>query len=115
MHELSIVESLLEMCESQALDAQENKRRIAKAVVAVGSLSCVEPEALRFCFDACKAGTQAEGATLEIELEAGKGQCEHCGACFAVSELHMPCACGAFDYSITGGDGLVLKILEFEA
>lgn len=115
MHELSIVESLLDMCESQSLDARGGRRRITSVVVVVGCLSCVEPEALRFCFDGCKAGTQAEDATLDIELEAGVGQCEHCGARFEVTELHVPCACGAFDYAITGGEGLVLKVLEFEA
>jgi hydrogenase nickel incorporation protein HypA/HybF len=45
--------------------------RITKVLLKVGSLSGVEPDALRFAFDVVVRGTIAEGADLQIEHQAG--------------------------------------------
>ena len=40
--------------------------RVTKVRLETGILSCVEPEALAFCFVLVTLGTLADGATLEI-------------------------------------------------
>jgi hypothetical protein len=68
VHELSIAESVVEGVRERTGDA-----RIARVFLQVGRWSCVEPDAIRFCFDLCARGTAVEGAALEIEEIAGDG------------------------------------------
>ena len=109
MHEVSIVEHLIELCHSH-----REGRTLNAITVDVGCLTCVDPEALRFCFEAGTEDTELEHVELNISMVPGEGQCQHCGATFEVSELHVPCQCGAFDYEIKGGQVLNLTELEFK-
>jgi hydrogenase nickel incorporation protein HypA/HybF len=76
MHELSIasavVESVLEF-----LDAHEVKK-VLRVRLAVGELSYVEAEQLRFCYTAITRETAMENSTLEIESVAAVVACSHC-------------------------------------
>ncbi|BCX81763.1 hypothetical protein MIT9_P1343 [Methylomarinovum caldicuralii] len=47
----------------------EAERQGFSRVERVGALSCVEPEALCFCFDAVTAGSIAEGAVPKMRLQ----------------------------------------------
>ena len=55
------------------------RARLARVVVAVGELSAVEPDLLRFAWQAVTAGTADEGATLEIEWCPARQRCPGCG------------------------------------
>jgi hydrogenase nickel incorporation protein HypA/HybF len=68
VHELSIAESVVDGVRERTGDA-----RISRVFLQVGLLSCVEPEAIRFCFELCAEGTAVEGAALEIEEVPGDG------------------------------------------
>jgi hydrogenase nickel incorporation protein HypA/HybF len=76
MHELSIasavVDSVLEF-----LDAHEVKK-VLTVRLAVGELSHVEPEQLRFCYMAITQETAMENSTLEIESIPAVVNCPHC-------------------------------------
>ena len=76
MHELSIasavVESVLEF-----LDAHEVKK-VLTVRLAVGELSHVEADQLRFCYTAITQETPMENSTLEIESVAAVVACPHC-------------------------------------
>lgn len=61
MHELSLMESLVE-----TVDAQREGARVVVVRLEVGKRSCVAPDALRFCFDVCAHETALEGAKLDI-------------------------------------------------
>ena len=76
MHEMALTESIVEI----AVEAAKNQGadKVTRVFVEIGELSCVEPEALQFCFAAVAAGTLAEGASLEIERIAGAGWCADC-------------------------------------
>ena len=60
MHELALMESLVDA-------VRENVRgaRVKTVRLEVGKLSCVLPDALRFCFEISTQGTELEGATPE--------------------------------------------------
>ena len=64
MHEMSLMEALVDLAEEEARKA--DARRIAVLRVAVGALSHVDPHALRFCFDAVVRGSMCEGAALDL-------------------------------------------------
>ncbi|MEY2536803.1 MAG: hydrogenase nickel incorporation protein HypA/HybF [Verrucomicrobiota bacterium] len=76
MHELSIASGLVE----KLLDfADKNPaRKIVEVRLAVGELSHIEEEQLRFCYEAITTETPLEGSTLEIEKIAAMVKCPHC-------------------------------------
>jgi len=61
VHELSLMEDLVEAVTSEIGDARVHVVRLV-----VGSEAGASPHALRFCFEVCTHGTALEGAALEI-------------------------------------------------
>ena len=111
MHEISLCESLREILEEQAV--QQGFEKVTRVWLDIGPLSCVEPEALRFGFDAVMAGSIAEGAALTIEQPAARAICLACGAEVAVTSRLSPCPdCGAAELRPQGGDTLKIRKLE---
>jgi hydrogenase nickel incorporation protein HypA/HybF len=70
MHEMALCESVLKILEEEA--AKQRFDRVESVRLEVGRLSHVEPEAMRFCFEAVTRGTLADGARLEILRPAGE-------------------------------------------
>jgi hydrogenase nickel incorporation protein HypA/HybF len=67
MHELSITREILRIVCEAARD-----RRIYTVTLEIGTLSCVSPEAVEFCFNVAAQGTPAEGARLDIRRTEGE-------------------------------------------
>ena len=76
MHELSIasavVDSVLEFV------AERSVKRVLAVRLAVGELSHVEAEQLRFCYMAITQETPLQDSALEIEKVEAVVRCEHC-------------------------------------
>ncbi|RME34367.1 MAG: hydrogenase maturation nickel metallochaperone HypA [Gammaproteobacteria bacterium] len=110
MHELSLALELRTLIEQQA--SQDGFRRVHRVRLAVGMLSCVEPEAMRFCFDDAMQGGPAEGAELDIERIPGLGRCTACSREVAMEQMHDPCpACGLPLEPVRGRE---IRLLELE-
>src|SRR5215471_11093238 len=110
MHELALTHSIVEMVIEHA-----RGRRVRRVTLEVGRLTCVMPNALRFCFDVATLGTALEGATLDIiEVEA-QAHCNVCGETFWQDELATPCSCGARDFARISGEELRVKQYEVDA
>jgi hydrogenase nickel incorporation protein HypA/HybF len=110
MHEMSITQSIVELCEQHSAG-----KRINHVVIEIGTLSGVVPEAVEFCFSACSLGTVAEGATLEIREIKGEGYCVDCGRSQPVAQLFDPCAgCGSFAISVTAGQEMRLHEIDVD-
>ena len=77
MHELSIaasiVESVLEFVESHQVGS------VLKVRLAIGELTCVQAEQLKFCYESVAKQTAIGDSTLEIEQVPARVECEHCG------------------------------------
>lgn len=108
MHELSLVQGVVEVCSEKAGGA-----RVLRVTLEVGKLSCVMPEALQFCYEVCAQGTPLEGSELEIIQVPGRALCRACGQRVELHHLLDACRCGGvvFDEQ-EGGDDLKIKSME---
>ena len=77
MHELSfamsLMESVLGLLESRQV------KRVRQVRLALGELTCIQAEQLRFCYEAITRQTALEGSSLEIEAVPAAVKCPHCG------------------------------------
>ncbi len=111
MHELSMIESILELALTKAHEAEATQIREIK--LAVGDLSGVVPEALAFAFEACRSGTLASQATLTIERLPAICHCETCTRDFSPSDWIYECPnCGTLSQTLKQGRELQLTSLE---
>lgn len=111
MHELALMESVVAIAAEAAERA--GARSIRRIVLEIGNLSAVEPEAMRFCFDAVAANTAAAEAALEICSVPGAGWCADCATTVALDERASPCPrCGGFCVRITAGEEMRVRELE---
>ncbi|HLP97431.1 MAG TPA: hydrogenase maturation nickel metallochaperone HypA [Sideroxyarcus sp.] len=111
MHEMSLAESVVDLVEYRA---RNNGWQHIKGVrLEIGKLSGVEPDAIRFCFDAVAGGTLAEGAALDIVEQDGIAWCFDCARTIALAVRGDPCPeCGGFRLRVD--QGLAMRIMELE-
>lgn len=113
MHEMSLAENVREIIEDAA--REQGFARVMAVRLEIGRLSSVEPEAMRFCFDAAMTGSIAERARLEIVEMPGQGRCEDCGRDLAMDALYEACPyCGGYRVRVTGGDAMRIRDMEVE-
>lgn len=111
MHEMSLVQGVLEIIEDMA--AKERFTRVKSVWLEIGALSGVEPEAMRFCFDAVMHGTLAQGARLEIINIPGSGWCMPCGKTVELEQRHDPCP-HCQNYQVQPTSGMEMRVKELE-
>jgi len=104
MHELGITRNIVSIVTEKAQGEQ-----VRQVTIAIGKLSAVLPEAIRFCFDIVSQGTVVEGAELEIIEISGTAECRICGTQFEVEQLYERCPCGSTDVSRLTGEELLVK------
>jgi hydrogenase nickel incorporation protein HypA/HybF len=107
MHEMGIVTELIDICSERA-----NGAKVHRVVLTIGKLSCVLPDAVRFCFDLAAEGTALEGATLEIREKDGLGRCRKCEAKVKLEKPFGRCECGGTDFEWLEGEELGISEME---
>ncbi|MGI9336446.1 MAG: hydrogenase maturation nickel metallochaperone HypA [Gammaproteobacteria bacterium] len=113
MHEMSLCEGVLQVIKDQA--RSQHFVRVRRVRLEIGVLACVEPEAMRFSFDAVTHGTLAHGANLEIITVPGEAWCMRCARTRAVNRRYDECQeCGSVLLQLTRGEELRIKDLEVE-
>ncbi len=113
MHEMSLCENILQTLELSA--KSHDFKRVKSVWLEIGGLSGVEPEALRFCFDAVTRDSLADNAKLEIVEIPGQAWCMPCAKTVQVWRRFDECPdCGSFQLQVTGGDEMRIKELEVE-
>jgi hydrogenase nickel incorporation protein HypA/HybF len=114
MHELSIAQALIEQVQREMRRAG-HKGRVARLELAVGRLSGVHCDSLRFAFELIAPGTPVEGAELSISEPRAVCCCRSCGAREEIDELVVECPrCHAHEISIEEGRDLLLESIEIE-
>ena len=113
MHEMSLAEGVLQLVEETAM--REKAQRVKLVVLEIGRLSSVEPEAMRFCFEAVTSGGIAQGAALEIVVVPGEGWCMACGETVPMEVPYAACPrCGGYQLRPTGGTAMRVREIEIE-
>ncbi len=113
MHEMGIAMSIYDTC--RAAVAQHGGGRMESVQVAVGELSALEPELLRFAWEAVVEAGPHKGCLLEVEWRPAR---QHCPACAAEkprsqgSWLRLCPDCGG-PLAIAGGDDLDILHVSF--
>lgn len=111
MHELSLAEGVVRIAEDAAAGA--GHAQVTAVWVEIGALSAVEPEALRFCFDAVARDTRVRGARLEIVPVPGQGWCMVCSEAVPLAALGDACPrCGRYQVQPVGGTEMRVKEIE---
>ncbi len=113
MHELSLCQSMVTSIMEQL--PGHRAQRVTRIWLEVGVLSCVEPQALAFCFPSVARGTPLMGAVLEICEQPAQAWCFDCSQLVAIDRRGQPCPdCGGYQLRIKQGDALRIKEIEVE-
>ncbi|EAJ6201717.1 hydrogenase maturation nickel metallochaperone HypA [Campylobacter coli] len=114
MHELSIVESLIELCEENAFD--HKAKSVQEIYVKIGRLSGIEVELFRRCFETFRENSElCKNAKLFIELAPLEILCLKCDQTSILEENVFKCPkCESIEYKISQGEDLHLMRLVME-
>jgi hydrogenase nickel incorporation protein HypA/HybF len=107
VHEMAITQSVVDaVCEHAA------GRHVRSVKVEIGALCAVVPDAMQFCFELATAGTVADGAHLDLNMQPGSARCRTCAQSFELTDLILLCPCGSADVEVLAGKDL--RILSME-
>jgi hydrogenase nickel incorporation protein HypA/HybF len=113
MHEMALTQSLVELVEDEG--RKQGFTRVRVVQMEIGAMGSVDPEAIRFCFDAVAQGAILEGARLDIIVVPGEGWCLDCAKSVQLFERFGPCPeCGRHHVQVTSGDHMRVMELEVE-
>lgn len=114
MHELSIVQGILEIVERERI--ARGFKKVRSVELQCGHYSCVSEESLRFLFEAAATGPHLEGAAIELVRMPAMRICGACRAEFPAGvEGPSACpACGAAGAAPLVRTGVFLRSLEVE-
>ena len=111
MHEVSLMQSALEIAEEQAYS--QGATRIHAITLRIGRLAGVVPEALGLAFEVVTAGTRAEGASLEVETVEIVCRCPACEKDFTPIDFIFRCPlCGRPSGDVRRGREMELASME---
>lgn len=111
MHEMSIVQSILDIVKEEMAKYQVEK--LASINVAVGLMSAVVPSSLSFCYKVLVDGTDFQDTLLNIRVVPLSYRCLDCGNEFITEEMTFECPeCGADTPMLTGGKDLTIENIE---
>ena len=114
MHEMSIVQALIDQVTGE-VEQSRHQGRVLRLELAIGRMSGVHVDALRFAFELLSPGTLVEQAELDIEQPRAVCECHSCGSRQDIEQLILSCAaCGSDAVSIKGGQDMLLKSIELE-
>lgn len=113
MHEVGLAASVLD-----AVRAEVGKHPGARAIAVglrIGELAGVDPESLRFGFDALVRDSDLEPLRLDVEYLARVQKCLECGITFAADRYTLQCPdCGSLRGDCITGDELDIAFIELE-
>ncbi|MBW2735528.1 MAG: hydrogenase maturation nickel metallochaperone HypA [Deltaproteobacteria bacterium] len=113
MHELSIAVDLIATIEDTARAHQATG--VSLAIVEVGALSGVVPDALSFAFEVARKGSLAADCTLEIKEVPLKARCSACQWEGEIEPLNPVCpSCKELSMEVLSGRDMRLVSIEID-
>ena len=114
MHEMSVIEALLETANESLRSCPNSRVRTVRVVV--GRLRQVEPAMLEFCYEAATRDTPLSGSRLEVQQVPAVARCDVCSLEFDVEDHWFECPrCGAANARLVRGDELLLASVELNS
>jgi hydrogenase nickel incorporation protein HypA/HybF len=109
VHEFGLCEGVLEVVRTRA-----GGRLVSGIRVRCGVRHAVDPESMAQAFSFVAAGTEADGAAVDVVTVPATVHCRACGAASETTDMLARCPhCGDGDVDITGGDELVLESVSY--
>lgn len=114
MHEMGIVQSIMEIVEQQA--ALHKANRVVRVGLEFGALTAVLPDAIRFAFSILSKGGIAEDAVVDITIIPIKVRCTDCSREHIMDVYEPFCpSCGSSSMQIIEGrDEIRIAFLEVD-
>ena len=113
MHELAFTEAALRLVLDEAQKA--GAACVTKVEFALGSLSLVVEDSVRFYWEAIAPGTAAAEADLAFRLVTPLARCRACRAEYVPEERDVRCpACGEAMVDLLAGDQFRVEAIEVE-
>ena len=113
MHEMGIASSILDGVAAEVRCRPGS--RAVKVGIRIGELASVDPDALRFAFDALVLDTGWSGLELDIQYLLRRHRCRDCAREFDVRGFELQCpGCGGLNSECISGDELEFAYLEVE-
>jgi len=113
MHELSIIENVLEVAETKAREA--NSHSIEAIKLRLGQFTAIARVALEFAFEVARRGTLAENARLDIEVVPMILYCVVCDdRAQSLQPKSLICMQCGFPLKIVSGQELEIEYIEIE-
>ena len=110
MHELSIIQSIVEL--SEAAVKQAGASKVDSIELVIGELAGVEWQALDFAWEVGIQNSVLQYAERQIDKISGLAQCLECGTSFHLNAIYDPCPdCGSYFHEIKAGKELKVKAL----
>jgi hydrogenase nickel incorporation protein HypA/HybF len=113
MHELGIASEAYRLCRARV--PGPGPMRLVRVRLAVGELTAVEPELLRYAWEAVTGGGPDEHCALEVEWCPCRQVCTSCGAAAERPTGSWVRACPRCGRPLRIEGGEELDILHFEA
>jgi len=113
MHEMSIVEALLETVRDEL--RSHPGAGVQTVRVRVGALRLIEPAVLQFCYEAAVRDSSLATSRMEIQSVEASARCDVCSLEFPVEENWFECPrCRSLNARLLKGDELLLTSVEIE-
>ncbi|ABR74874.1 hydrogenase nickel incorporation protein HypA [Actinobacillus succinogenes] len=113
MHEMALTQNIIEIVEEQCRRNHVNK--VTDIWLEIGPLSCVEPDAITFCFDVYSKDTVMENCKIHFIPVPALAYCWHCEKTVKIKTHHDACPeCGGVHLQKQGGDELRIKEIAVE-
>ena len=113
MHEVGIAASVIDAVRAEL--SGRPATRAAAVGLRIGELAGVDPESLRFGFDALVRDSDLDPLKLEVEYIARMQECLDCGKRFAADRYTLECpSCRSLRGACIAGDELDIAWIELE-
>ena len=114
MHEMGLALEIIDIA-AASIPADMVGARIERVNLAIGKMSAVVSESLRFCFEVARRDTPLEGAELHIEEIPVRARCKGCGVEWTVDEPVFRCpTCAGTAIEIISGRELDIQSIEIQ-
>ena len=112
MHEMGIALEIIDIA-TASIPPDLAGAKVARVNLAVGKLSAIVPDSLRFCFEIATKETALEGAELVIDTLPVVAVCKACGHRWTIESPVFTCqACESSDLTLESGRELDITSIE---